>query len=165
MTRLLVTLAALVAIYITALGSAAPADIALGAVFATLALWSTRAHVWRNGPRGPAVARHLLAFRWAGFASAVTARGIAGALKMAGYAMRPSRLPKSGLVEIPIEARTAAGVAVDGLTTSLTPGSVVIDIDRNRGVMILHLVDARDPERFAQEHRHFYERWQRYVMP
>jgi multisubunit Na+/H+ antiporter MnhE subunit len=42
---------------------------------------------------------------------------------------------------------------------------VFIDLDEAAGVMLLHVIDASDPEQVRAAHLRFYERYQRRVFP
>jgi len=76
---------------------------------------------------------------------------------------RPLDCP--GIVAIPIEERTPIGVAVAALAFTLSPGDVLIDVDEEEQVMLIHVLDASDPEAVRARHRNFYERWQRRAFP
>jgi multisubunit Na+/H+ antiporter MnhE subunit len=54
---------------------------------------------------------------------------------------------------------------VSTLVTTLAPGSVVTEIDWERGVFWLHVLDASDPEGVRRAHQQFYDRYQRRVFP
>ena len=77
--------------------------------------------------------------------------------------LRP--LESSGIVAVPIGDRTPTGVAVWALVTGLPPGSFFVDVDRGRGVALIHVLDARDPEAIREQHQDFYRRYQRKVFP
>lgn len=79
--------------------------------------------------------------------------------------LRIRPLPQTGFVTVPIEERTPLGVAVCGLVTTLSPGSVLVEVDEERGVMLFHVLDASDPEAVRAQQREFYERYQRHVFP
>ncbi|CCF84740.1 Na+/H+ antiporter subunit E [Nitrolancea hollandica] len=48
---------------------------------------------------------------------------------------------------------------------TLAPGSVLVDVDWERGVMLFHLLDASDPDATRATVARFYERYQRAVFP
>ena len=70
-----------------------------------------------------------------------------------------------GYVEVPIGERTPAGIVVTSWLTTLIPGSVLIDVEPEREVMIFHVFDASDPHAFVANLEHLYERYQRKVFP
>ena len=77
--------------------------------------------------------------------------------------LRPIEHP--GIVEVPVGDRTELGVAVSALATTLSPGTVLVDVDQERGVMLLHVIDASDPDRVRADLQRFYDRAQRGVFP
>ena len=60
-------------------------------------------------------------------------------------------------------AATARGtsVALWGVLTGEAPDEVVVDVDEARGVLIVHLVDAADPDAVRARHAGTHARWQR----
>lgn len=77
--------------------------------------------------------------------------------------LRPLKSP--GIVEVPITGRSASGVAVSALVTTLSPGSVLVDIDWRRRVMLFHVFDANDAHAVYLAEHDFYMRYQRQVFP
>lgn len=154
----------LVAVYLLTLGSLHPLDLALGAVLAVALLHTLR------GFRGPAaegaggsVLGRMAAFPV--FAAAVVADIVRGTVEVSLVVLGRRPLVAPGIVEVPIGERTPAGVAVSALATTLSPGAVLMDVDWERRVMILHVLDASDPEAVRAEHQRLYERRQRAVFP
>jgi multisubunit Na+/H+ antiporter MnhE subunit len=49
--------------------------------------------------------------------------------------------------------------------TTLSPGSVLVDIDWQRRDMLLHVIDASDPDAVRADLERFYDRYQRRVFP
>ena len=66
-----------------------------------------------------------------------------------------------GFVEIPRGDRTAVEVALWGVLTGEAPDEVVVDVDEPRGVLVVHLVDAADPDAVRERHRRAHERLRR----
>lgn len=56
--------------------------------------------------------------------------------------VRPGRRPRSGLVRMRYTNLSDAGVSILGCLISLTPGTTTIDIDPDRGELLLHMLDA-----------------------
>jgi multicomponent Na+:H+ antiporter subunit E len=163
-TRFAVAVVVLAAVYMAALASADPGDLAVGVALAAGVLATGRRFLFEHGL--PPL--HGLAGRVVGFpvfAAAVVADVTAGtwsvALIMLG--VRSPRDPR--IVEIPIGDRSRVGVAVTALTGTLSPGEVLVDVDEPRGVMLVHVIDGADPEAVIAHHRRFYERYQRRVFP
>ena len=75
------------------------------------------------------------------------------------------RLRQPGVVEIPIGDRTELGTVASAIASTLSPGEVLIDIDGDRGVYLIHALDASDPDAVGAHHQHGYERWQKRALP
>jgi multisubunit Na+/H+ antiporter MnhE subunit len=54
---------------------------------------------------------------------------------------------------------------VTGLATTLSPGSFLVDVEWDKGLMLFHVLDATDPNAIRAGYQHFYERYQRHVFP
>jgi multisubunit Na+/H+ antiporter MnhE subunit len=76
---------------------------------------------------------------------------------------RPLRRP--GIVAVPFEERTPLGVAVTTLLMTLSPGAYLVDIDNETRLMLIHVLDASDPDAVRAELQAFYRRFQRHVFP
>jgi multisubunit Na+/H+ antiporter MnhE subunit len=70
-----------------------------------------------------------------------------------------------GFVEIPRAGRSRASVALWGVLTGEAPDELPVDVDDERDVLIVHLVNAEDPDSVRARHRRAYQRWQRKVVP
>lgn len=159
----IVTTGVLVFVYLAALGSAGPGDLAIGVGLALLVQWSVRPHAPVSRAPAPELLTRLL---WLlPFVAVVAGRAVAGAVGFLPVLIRPSLLSRAGLVEIPYGERTTTGVAVTALCLSLTPGSIVIEMDAERRVLIIQLADARNADAVRADQARFYRRWQRRVAP
>ncbi|MGP1675479.1 MAG: Na+/H+ antiporter subunit E, partial [Candidatus Limnocylindrales bacterium] len=69
-----------------------------------------------------------------------------------------------GFVEIPRNGRSRESVALWGVLTGEAPDEVPVDVDEERDVLIVHLVDVGDPDAVRTRHQRAYERWQRRVV-
>ena len=164
MSRYLLSLTGLVAVYVLVLASADPWDVAIGTGFAGGLLWATRGFVFGAPPapildlagRLVAVVPFLAATAWD------IVRGTwAVALVVLGF--RPLRQP--GIVAVPIGERSRLGVAVSALVTTLSPGSFLVDVDWRQRAMLIHVLDATDPGAVRAAHERFYRRFQRRIFP
>ena len=61
-------------------------------------------------------------------------------------------------VEVPLDLRDPFAATVLGSIVSLTPGTVSIDVDRERWVLKLHALDAPDPDALARDIKLRYEK-------
>ena len=88
-----------------------------------------------------------------------------GTWEMALAVLGLRRPTDAGIVEVPIEPRTKAGAIAAALASTLSPGEVLLDIDDERGVVVLHVFDASDPDAVRARHLRGYERHQRKALP
>jgi multisubunit Na+/H+ antiporter MnhE subunit len=72
--------------------------------------------------------------------------------------LRP--LVKPGIVKIPIGAHSAYGVGPVGYFITLSPGSFMVDIDWDERVMLVHVIDASDPNAVRKDAEKYYRLWE-----
>ena len=61
-------------------------------------------------------------------------------------------------VEVPLDLRDPFAATVLASIVSLTPGTVSIDVDRERWVLQLHALDAPDPDALVRQIKQRYEK-------
>jgi multisubunit Na+/H+ antiporter MnhE subunit len=155
-------------VYALTLASLDPLDLALGAVLAIAATVGLRGAPGAQG-RGAREAGagdlggRILAFPL--LAAGLLGEVLRGTWDVLLRAVHVRPIDRPGIVLVPIEERTPLGVAVAGLATTLSPGSVLVDVDWEREAMLVHVIDATDPASVRAAHRRFYERYQRRVFP
>jgi multicomponent Na+:H+ antiporter subunit E len=170
MGRYVVAVAVLTLVYALALGSFEPLDLLFGAGLSAALLFASRRFVFgahgatsRGGGQGPTLLRRVVAF--VPFAAVVFREILVGTWEVTLVTLRLRPLVRPGMVAVPIGGRTPAGVAVWAVVTGLPPGSFFADVDRERGVALIHLLDARHPEAFRRHQEDFYRRYQSKVFP
>jgi multicomponent Na+:H+ antiporter subunit E len=154
--------ALLTGVYLLSLGSVDPLDAAEGFLLATALSLGLRGRLeWLPGP-GLSLAGRVAAFPLlVGGELVEVLRGTWDvALRVLG--LRPL---ESGIVLIPIGERTELGVGVTGLLAGLSPGSMLVEVDSERQVMLFHVIDASDPDAVRDHLDRFYQRYQRRVFP
>jgi multisubunit Na+/H+ antiporter MnhE subunit len=72
--------------------------------------------------------------------------------------------PSPGFVEIPRDDRSHRAIALWGVLTGESPDEYPVDIDDERGVLIVHLVDASDPDAVRERHHRAHERTLRHLV-
>ena len=164
MSRFLIALAALTLIYLLMLASIDPWDVFLGVLLGIVLLGATRNFVFggRFAPI-PGLARRIFAFL--PFAAATVWDILRGTWRVALVVLHLRPLRRPGIVAIPIGERTPLGVAVFALVTGLSPGAFLVDVDEVDRTMLIHVLDATDPDVIRDEHEAFYQRFQRHVFP
>lgn len=162
--RFLATAAALTAVYALALSSADPWDLGLGALlsFALLIVFRDFVNV---GEGKSAVLDLKRAARFPALMLATFVSIVQGTVQVARVVLTRSPPRNAGFVEIRQGPRTNTGVAINGLLLTLSPGSVLTDIDTEAETWSIHELDVADEEAVRANIDHFYDRYQRPVWP
>ena len=151
--------AALTAVYLLVLTSVSPADVLVGALLGLAVATSLSP---RRAPTG--AAPRLTRVGAASVGALLTLiEMVRGSWSVVRFCLGSSASP--GFVEIPRGTRSRRNVALWGVITGEAPDEVPVDVDEERDVLIVHLVDAQDPGAVRARHRRTYERWQRKVVP
>ncbi len=159
MSRVIARALALMGIYLLVMTSVKPGDAAAGFALGLVLAVALRPRLpgRRSAPPTPT---RLVAF---GEVLAMTAVDMArGSWSTARFCLRGGASP--GFVEIPRGGRSRHAVALWGVLTGEAPDEVPVDIDEERDVLIVHLVDASDPDGVRERHRRAYERAQHKVV-
>jgi multicomponent Na+:H+ antiporter subunit E len=159
MSRVVIQALALMGVYLLVMTSAKPADAAAGLLLGLVLAIALRPRLPGRRPATPGLAG-LLAL---GPVLAQTAVEMArGTWRTALFCLRGTGEP--GFVEIPRGERSRHSVALWGVLTGEAPDEVPVDVDEERQVLIVHLLDASDPDAVRERHRRAYERVQRKVV-
>ena len=170
MTRYVAAILVLTLVYALALASFHPWDLLFGAGLSAALLFASRRFVFDadgTTPR-PAGRRLTLLGRvvaFVPFAAVVFRNILAGNVEVTLVTLGLRPLLRPGIVAVPVGERTPTGMAVWAVVTGLPPGSFFVDVDRERGVVLIHVLDARDPEAYREEQEDFYRRYQSKVFP
>jgi multisubunit Na+/H+ antiporter MnhE subunit len=154
-TRTLLRAAGLAAVYVLVLGSAAPGDVLVGLLLGLGVASALRP----RRPGRPSVRWHERARAAAVVALQTAGEMVRGSWRVVRFCV--GRAGDPGLVEIPRDDRTRLEVALWGVLTGEAPDEVVVDARRD--VLVVHLVDAGDPEAVRARH-HEARRLQRKVV-
>jgi multisubunit Na+/H+ antiporter MnhE subunit len=152
----LVRAGGLAVVYLLVLTSAAPGDVLVGVVLGLALALSLR-------PRGT----QRRGVPWFERLAAAVVVALQTAVEMVRGSWRVvlfclGRRPGPGFVEIPREGRSRHETALWGVLTGEAPDEVPVDAGRD--LLVVHLVDARDPEAVRARHAAAHERWQRKVV-
>lgn len=69
-------------------------------------------------------------------------------------------LVQPGIVKLPIGAHTPAGVGPVGFFVTLSPGTFLVDVDLEEEVMLVHSIDASDPDGVRKDAEKYYRLWE-----
>jgi multisubunit Na+/H+ antiporter MnhE subunit len=163
MRRALLALVLLTLVYAFVLGSFKPLDLAFGAMVSGALILATRAMTYWDEPQRVGILTRVIYF-WP-FAAATIRDIITGTIEVTLVTLNIKPLVSPGIVAVPIGERTPTGVAVSSQASTLIPGTYLVDVDYERGVMLIHSIDASDPEAVIEDHQRFYRRYQSKVFP
>jgi multicomponent Na+:H+ antiporter subunit E len=169
-TRYVAAVVVLTLVYALALASFHPWDLLFGAGLSAALLFASRRFVFgadgtppRPAGGGLTLLGRVVAF--VPFAVAVFREILVGNWEVTLVTLHLRPLVRPGIVAVPIGERTPTGVAVWAVVTGLPPGSFFVDVDRERGVVLIHVLDARDPQAYRDQQEDFYRRYQSKVFP
>lgn len=166
MTRQVVALVLLTGVYCFTLASFQSWDVAIGAGLAAAVLAGFRRFLFgapgagAPGPSMPTRALWFLPFCWG-----VTGEVVRGTWQVARVVLGLAPLRRPGIVAVPMGERTRLGAVVSGIATTLSPGTLLIDFDWDERTMLIHVLDASDPDAVRADLQAFYERYQQRVFP
>jgi multisubunit Na+/H+ antiporter MnhE subunit len=72
--------------------------------------------------------------------------------------LRP--LAKPGIVKVPITVKSHYGVGPVGYFVTLSPGSFLVDLDWDERMMLIHVIDASDPDQVRRDAEKYFRLWQ-----
>lgn len=77
--------------------------------------------------------------------------------QVAIWVMRPARHVRPGFVRMPLQLRSDIGVSLLANIVSLTPGTLSAYLSADRAELVIHALQADDPDRIIAEIRERYE--------
>lgn len=161
MRGVLLRAAGLTAIYLLVMTSLDPGDVLVGAALGlAIAVALPPYRVDRSSSDGVAPREWVGAF--AGMVVETAHEMVVGSWRVVRFCLGAQASP--GFVEIPRTGRSRHNVALWGVLTGEAPDEVPVDVDEERDVLIVHLVDVRDPDAVRARHQRAYDRWQRRVV-
>jgi multisubunit Na+/H+ antiporter MnhE subunit len=159
MIFILTVIAGLVAVFCLTLASFAWQDLAIGLVLATgmVALFAKTLFP-QPLPRADYVA-HIITyapvFLWMLFVDVVK-----GTWQVASIVVGLRPLHHPGIVKIPLGNHSPAGVGIVGLLVTISPGSFMVDIDWEERVMLVHFIEASNPDKLVADVEKYYRLWE-----
>lgn len=164
MMRYVFAAASLTAVYALALASADPWDVGIGALLSVCVLLAFGRFVLPGEALPFAVVLHRSA-RFPALALATVALIVRGTAQVARTVLGWSSAEHAAFVVVPRGERTPSGVVVNGMLETLSPGSVLVDIEEDDDTWTLHVLQAEDKDEVRADVERFYQRSQRPVWP
>lgn len=69
-------------------------------------------------------------------------------------------LRKPGIVKMPVGKHSPYGVGPVGYFITLSPGSFMVDVDWEAREMLVHVLDASDPDQVREDAEKYYKLWE-----
>ncbi|GGP79535.1 Na+/H+ antiporter subunit E [Saccharothrix coeruleofusca] len=162
MIALVLRVVVLTSIYLLVLTSLRPGDVLTGLLLATLVVLASR-RTGRGAPSQPVPLRRRLA----GVPALVggTLVDLVSGTWQTAVRLLGRGPAEGGLVEVPIPPGGPVSAAAWGVRVGFVPDTVVVEIDEERGRMLLHVLDARNPAAVVAAQHDSYQRRQRRVFP
>lgn len=86
-------------------------------------------------------------------------------LAVAALILRPRCRPRPAFIDYPLSVRGAVPVTVLSSIISLTPGTVTVDVDRDRRHLRIHCLDLADEDALVKRIHERYERLLEEIFP
>ncbi|MCY7287063.1 MAG: Na+/H+ antiporter subunit E [Cryobacterium sp.] len=71
---------------------------------------------------------------------------VRGSLQVAVLALAPRYTPSNAIVAVHLRTRSDFILTLTGVSTSIVPGALVVDVDRVRSTLYLHVLNVAQPE-------------------
>jgi len=164
MPRAVLSILSLTVVYGLVLGSFHPWDVGIGIFVSGALYFATRGYLF--GGRAEIDRRlfgRMVAF--IPFSLAVIWDITVGTWEVALVTLHIRPLHHPGIVVVPVGERSPVGVATTALVMTLSPGEFLVDVDREHDAILMHVLDASDPDAVRRKHEEFYQRYQKRVFP
>ena len=161
MSRLAIQALAFMGIYLLVLTSTEPGDALFGLLLGAGLAVALRPRT-AGGAGGAKVPVHAALLALGSVLVSTTVETARGSVRTARFCL--GRGGRPGFVEISRDGRSRHAVALWGVLTGEAPDEVPVDVDEERDVLIVHLVDAGDPDAVRERHRRAWEQAQRKVV-
>ncbi|MER5703077.1 Na+/H+ antiporter subunit E [Micromonospora sp. NPDC002296] len=70
---------------------------------------------------------------------------VGASVHVARVAVQPGYLPRGAIIAVRLRVRTDLNLALTAEAISLVPGTLIIEVDRERGLLYVHVLDVRGP--------------------
>lgn len=140
-------------IWAIALGPPTPFNLVVGFVVGYLMLalaWRLGLH-YRDDDDAHETTYFRRVFQFLGFMCFFTKEMIAANIRMAYYAVSPLSRLKPGIVAVDVAGMSNMEITTLANLITLTPGTLSLDISEDRSQLIVHCMDASDPEKIKRE--------------
>lgn len=158
MIFLAVVITGLTLIFCLVLASFAPQDVLLGLLIAVGLARTFRKAVFSSSLPEDAYVVHIIVFL-PKFLAMLLWDILKGTWQVTTFVLGVKRLDHPGIVRIPLGNHSPAGTGIVGLFITLSPGSFLVDIDWDDRAMLVHVIDASDPDAIRRDAEKYYALW------
>lgn len=85
-------------------------------------------------------------------------QNIMASVTVAGLVLRPGRPVRSGLIRVPLDVKSNAGITMLAHSITLIPGTITVDVAPDRSHLLVHVLALDDPEATVDEIKRTLER-------
>jgi multicomponent Na+:H+ antiporter subunit E len=164
MIAILLVLCLSTAVYALTVASFAWEDLALGFALSSVVLLTFRNVLLPS--RLPSAAQVLKAIAVFPLFLLIALKEIfVGTWQVASFVIGVRKLEHPGIVRVPLGRRSKPSAGLAGLVLTLSPGTFLIAIDWEEREMLVHAIDASDPDQLREGYDTFYERYEQHLVP
>ncbi|NJN18475.1 MAG: cation transporter [Oscillochloris sp.] len=150
--------------WVMVIGSFGPADWIVGLLFGFFVLmvswraffnepFSFKSYI-RASSRNPLIT----AWRWIAFIIFGFVEIVKSNIAVAKAVLSPQLKLDPGIIAIPLDLKSDAGITTLANLTTLTPGTVTLDVSSDRKTLYIHAFSVGDPETLRRETKAAFER-------
>nr|WP_315268408.1 Na+/H+ antiporter subunit E [Microbacterium lemovicicum] len=88
---------------------------------------------------------------------------VRGSLTVAWQVLNPTAYPGTAIIAVPLQTDDDLIMAHVAVTASLIPGSLIVESDRDRRILYLHVIGVKDREA-VEEQRRSVRRWESRIV-
>ena len=144
--------AALLVLWLLLNQSLSVGHLILGAIVAVGAAWTLAA----LRPPPPRIRRPAAIFKLASYVVADILRSNVAVASIILFRREPGK--NAGFMTIPLDLRDRYGLTVLACIVTSTPGTIWVNYDPAKGVLLIHVLDLVDEEAWVRTIKHRYER-------
>lgn len=151
--------AGLTLVFALALASLSWQNLLIGAVLSTVLLMVYRKRILPAYQPESEFVLHLLVrvpiFLWY-----LAGDILKGTWQVTVYVVGIRKLEHPGIVKVPFRHHSDSAVGFVGHLITVSPGSFVVDIDWDDRTMLVHYIDASDPDKLRESVEKYYRLWE-----
>ena len=159
MTLILGTYAISVATFCLVIGDFSWLNLLIGSVLSLLLMWVFRKQVFPEELPPNAQALHILTFVPV-LAYYLLIDIIKGTWQVSRITLGIDDLRRPGIIKVSFENYTHYAVGPIGFFVTLSPGSFLVDVDWDERVLLIHVVDASDPDAVRRDAEKYLRLWE-----